>query len=119
MWVATKGGRAVVDWDRVNELRQEIGSEDFNEVLQLFLDEADEVIARLGAAEDAAALESDLHCLKGSALNLGLKDLAGICQEGERRAAAGSVAVSVADVASCYHLSREMLVQGLARLDAA
>jgi HPt (histidine-containing phosphotransfer) domain-containing protein len=100
-------------------LRQEIGNEDFNEVLHLFLDEADEVIARLGAAGDAASLESDLHCLKGSALNLGLTDLARICQDGERHAAAGSIAVSVPEVARCYRLSRESLVQGLVRLDAA
>jgi HPt (histidine-containing phosphotransfer) domain-containing protein len=100
-------------------LRQEIRSEDFNEVLHLFLDEADEVIARLGTAGDAASLESDLHCLKGSALNLGLTELARICQDGERSAAAGSIVVSVPEVARCYHLSREALLEGLVRLEAA
>lgn len=119
MGAADLGGRTVVDWDRVCELREEIGSDDFNEVLQLFLEEAEEVIARLGAAGEAAALESDLHCLKGSALNLGLTVLARICQDGERRSATGSVDVSVSDITLCYRQSREALVQGLRRLDAA
>ena len=77
----------MIDWARVGELRDEIGCEDFAEVVSLFLEEADEVVQRLGACADAKALESALHFLKGSALNLGFERLAQLCQDGERRAA--------------------------------
>ena len=84
----------MIDWGRVRDLRSEIGAEDFAEVVAMFLDEADEVIARLTAERGAKALESDLHFLKGAALNLGFDALAAICQDGERRAAAGDVYVA-------------------------
>ena len=36
----------MIDWGRVKDLRSEIGAEDFSDVVALFLEEADEVIAR-------------------------------------------------------------------------
>ena len=82
----------MIDWHRVRELQDEVGVEDFAEVVELFLEEADEVIARLetGAAPDT--LEAEYHALKGSALNLGFQDLAEICAQAERQAAAGDTA---------------------------
>lgn len=112
-------GKVVVDWDRVCELRSEIGIADFDEVLQLFLDETDEAIAKLGSASSAAAMEAGLHCLKGSALNLGLSDLARLCQDEERKAAAGTPCGPISAVTDCYHQSRDVLVKGLRKLDAA
>jgi histidine phosphotransfer protein HptB len=54
----------MIDWDRLNELRSEIGDGDFAEVVELFLLEADEVIARISVSAGATALEADLHFLK-------------------------------------------------------
>ena len=103
----------MIDWTRVAELRSEIGEDDFAEVIVLFLEEADEVIARLRLG-DRSRLAHDLHFLKGSALNLGLSDLAAICQEGERKAAAGQgIAVDAAQVAAIYRASRARLLGGL------
>ena len=34
----------MIDWSRVNELRDEVGAEDFEEVVELFLEEVEEVI---------------------------------------------------------------------------
>ena len=78
-------GNGMIDWGRVKDLRSEIGAEDFSDVVALFLEEADEVIARISANAGAKGLESDLHFLKGAALNLGFDALATVCQDGERR----------------------------------
>ncbi len=109
----------MIDWDRVANLRAEIGAEDFAEVAAMFLDEADEVVARLRRDGPGPALESELHFLKGSALNLGFRELAGLCNEGEKRAAGGA-AVDVARVLHSYATSRAAFAAGLsARTNAA
>ena len=109
------GKDAMIDWKRVHELRSEIGLDGFAEVADMFLDEADQAVRTLVAGLAADEVEGKLHFLKGSALNLGLADLAAICQDGERKAAAGYGAlVDVRRVAAVYHGSRAMLLQRLA-----
>ena len=110
-WVA-KGGCDVIAWDRVNDLRSEIGDDDFAEVVALFLEEADEVIGRISKTAGAKALESDLHFLKGAALNLGFAQFAAFCQEGERRAASGDTAVDLAQLCASYQASKAALFAG-------
>jgi HPt (histidine-containing phosphotransfer) domain-containing protein len=77
----------MISWDRVNELRDEVGEEDFLEVVELFLEEVDEVVLKLEASPEQSRLEEDLHFLKGSALNLGFRALSAICDRGEKNAA--------------------------------
>ena len=109
----------VIDWDRIATLRAEIGTEGFAEVAEMFLDEADEVVARLRAGGPGPGLEAELHFLKGSALNLGFRELAGLCNTGEKRASKGE-AVDVARVIQSYAASRTALAAGLsARTNAA
>ncbi|MFV2034601.1 MAG: Hpt domain-containing protein [Halocynthiibacter sp.] len=79
----------MIDWDRVAELRNEVGEEDFFEVVGLFFEESDEVADRLKLAPDRRRFEEDMHFLKGSALSLGFRALSEICQYGEKAAAAG------------------------------
>lgn len=95
----------MIDWDRVASLRAEIGAEDFAEVVEMFLEEADEVVARLRGIRTGPELEADLHFLKGSALNLGFGDLASLCSISEKRAAQGE-AVDLGLVVGCYAASR-------------
>ena len=109
----------MIDWDRVRELRSEIGPEDFAEVAAMFLEEADETVARMSARAGAKAIESDLHFLKGSALNLGFRQLSALCQDGEQRAAAGDTAVDLAAVRICYFASRTEFQNKLDRHFAA
>lgn len=110
----------MIDWKRVEELRDEIGSDGFAEVADMFLDEADEAVRMLVSGLASDQVEGQLHFLKGSALNLGLADLAAICQDGERKAAAGYGAlVDVRKVAAVYHSSREMLMGRLGTEAAA
>lgn len=115
------GGRSdavglMIDWDRVNELRSEIGADDFDEVVALFLEEADEVIARISGEAGARLLEADLHSLKGAALNLGFEEFAALCQDGERRAAAGSADVDLDQVCRIYAASKQNFEAAVAAL---
>lgn len=104
----------MIDWKRVEELREEIGADGFVEVADMFLDEAEGAVRALVAGLPPEEVEGQLHFLKGSALNLGLSDLAAICQDGERKAAAGQGAqVDTAQVAAIYHASRASLLGGL------
>lgn len=78
----------MISWDRVRELREEVGEADFSEIVALFLSETEEALARLGSATDPDEAEAILHSLKGSALNLGFGDMSELCRAGKGRAAA-------------------------------
>ena len=66
----------MIDWSRVDELRDEVGEDDFAEIASLFLGELAESIAELGSLSDPAALRDGFHGLKGAALNLGFFEVA-------------------------------------------
>jgi HPt (histidine-containing phosphotransfer) domain-containing protein len=102
----------MIDWARVTELRDEIGADSFDEVAEMFLEEADEAVARLDASGGAKALEADLHSLKGSALNLGFRHLSTLCQSGERQAAGGDTGVDLDEIRSAYQASKSAFHTG-------
>lgn len=79
----------MIDWDKVRDLHDEIGAESFAEVLELFVQEVDEALARLNDTTDPSAASGEFHFLKGAALNLGLDDMAALCASGEKGATAG------------------------------
>jgi HPt (histidine-containing phosphotransfer) domain-containing protein len=96
----------MVDWDRILQLQDEIGEEDFQDVVVVFLEEVGSEVDTLTTVEDADALEAKLHFLKGSALNLGLSAFASICQTGETLARNGRPdAVDLNEIRSCYKAS--------------
>jgi histidine phosphotransfer protein HptB len=110
----------MIDWERVQELRSEIGPDSFMEVVDMFLEEADGVAERLAIGVPEAELEAELHFLKGSALNLGLDQLAGLCQAGERAAAKGDAGtVDTVAVMQAYAASKSAFLQGLDTATAA
>ena len=51
----------MIDWVRVSELRDEVGAEDFDVVVELFLEEVDEAIAALSDLTDLSELEPQCH----------------------------------------------------------
>lgn len=107
----------MINWARVDELTDEIGKSEFPEVVEIFLEEVDDAIARL---EHSTELEADLHFLKGSALNLGFSDFSKACQIGELAASRGnSDAINVSEIVDCYAKSREGFLIGLAQRSAA
>lgn len=92
----------MIDWDRINELKDEIGEEDFIEVGQLFLAEIEEKLADMATtgSQDAA----DFHYLRGSAANLGLTAFADLCSTAEATAKGGG-AGDLAPIRACFDSS--------------
>ena len=96
----------MIDWPRVRELKEEVGDDGFEEVIELFLEEVEGVIDKLKSG-DRSQLEQDLHFLKGSALNLGFQDFSDLCFEGERLSANGQAdAVDLSRVFASYDQSK-------------
>lgn len=107
----------MIDWGQVKTLRDEVGHEDFNEVVELFLEEVEEVVTRLQGDTDVCDLENDLHFLKGSAMNLGFSEFSALCQDGEQRAAQGRGAeINIGRVLDCYAVSKTAFVTELPRI---
>lgn len=79
----------MIDWARVSELRQEVGEEEFQEVLEIFLAEVEETLETLTTDLDQGEFHSILHFLKGCALNLGFSTFASICRTGEAASSDG------------------------------
>jgi HPt (histidine-containing phosphotransfer) domain-containing protein len=105
----------MIDWSRVNELRREIGEDGFAEVVEMFLEEVETALARVGSVTISQALAEDMHFLKGSAWNLGFQDFGAVCQDGERRAAAGTMtATDIARLLDSYAMSKTAFLEGLA-----
>lgn len=103
----------MIEWDRVAELREEVGEEEFPDVVELFLEEVEAVLGRLGDHPSAAAMENDLHFVKGSAMTLGFVELSRLCQAGERRAASDPGSVDVAGVLASYRASKTAFIAGM------
>jgi histidine phosphotransfer protein HptB len=101
----------MIDWSRVDDLRDEVGAEDFREVVDLFLDEVDEVIERMKRHPTQSSVEEDLHFLKGSSLNLGFAAFSSLCAAGERAARNGKAkTVDLGQIFDAYAQSRDAFV---------
>jgi HPt (histidine-containing phosphotransfer) domain-containing protein len=108
-----------MNWDRLRELRDEVGEDAFAEVVEMFLSETDEKVAELHARASPETLAEDMHFLKGAALNLGLDPLAAACQTAETQAQGGAAdAVDVPAILAIYAENRSALVAECARLAA-
>lgn len=95
----------MINWDRVSELREEVGEEDLAEVILLFCEEVEEVLAVLDNATQAD-MPNHLHFLKGSALNIGFEAVSTRCQAEEANLKANpntkpDISGIRADYASC------------------
>lgn len=104
-------GFNMIDWSRVVELRDEVGCEDFEEVVSLFLEEVDEAMTRLFAGVDADSLAADLHFLRGSAVSLGFSEFSNRCSAAEK-----AVACSADDldaIKDIYRRSKNEFLAGL------
>lgn len=77
----------MINWSRIKELEQEIGPEALREIAEIFLEEVEEALEGLKDAPNGRARSEKMHFLKGSALNLGLQEMAELCSRGEAGAA--------------------------------
>jgi HPt (histidine-containing phosphotransfer) domain-containing protein len=104
----------MIHWARVSELREEVGAEDFEEVVEIFMEEVEEVIQKLRDLQDRQSLEQDLHFLKGSALNLGFDGFSQLCQQGETQSAQGQAdTVDVPAILSGFEQSKSEFMSEL------
>lgn len=73
----------MIDRKRIENLKAEVGEDDLAEVVMLFCEEVEETLDRIRAPA-ARIVPDDLHFLKGSALNIGFVEMAGLCQLAEK-----------------------------------
>ena len=97
----------MIDWSRVEELRDEIGAEDFDEVVELFLSEVEDRIDLALTKAESESFEEDLHFLKGSALNLGFDQFAQPCGAGEQQVTNGLLFERMDEIFSAYQNSKK------------
>lgn len=97
----------MIDWQRVNELRDEVGNDDFPEIVTVFLDEVNEVIDRI----TNHITQEDMHFLKGSAWTLGFSETGTLCREGEELMKGGSLKTPALEpILAAFHAERAELL---------
>ncbi len=102
----------MIDWARVSELRDEVGDDAFEEVTDIFLEEAEDVLTKFEGGK-SANWEEDFHFLKSSALNMGFAEVARLCQDAELRARDGGAGASdAAAVVASFRASRSVFEKG-------
>ena len=100
----------MLDTIRIAELKAEVGEDDFAEVVALFCEEVEEVLAELHLVAPDKILGS-IHFLKGSAQNIGLARVGEICLEEERRLRADpDLRPDVARIREAYAASKIQLL---------
>ncbi len=96
----------MINWTRVRALRNDVGADEFEEIVDIFLDEVDDIAANLRTVTDDHGLELHLHALKNAALNLGFIDLSDLCQKAEAQAGSGQAAsVDLKSLFTCLDTS--------------
>lgn len=106
----------MINWERLSELRNDIGEEDFADVVEIFLEEVDEAVSSLPDLNGDADMAAHMHMLKGSALNLGFDAFGALCSDAERAFGQGQGgSVDLAGISASYQASREAFMSGIAQ----
>ena len=110
----------MIDWDRVAQLREEVGEDDFQDVVSMFFDEVSGEIETLSTKLTAQEIEIKLHFLKGAALNLGLDKFAKLCGNGESMARNGDASgIDLDAILTCYQDTSHLFFATLSGTAAA
>lgn len=70
----------MIDWERIEDLRREVGHKDFADVMALFFEEIDSSLPGSLDLTEPDEIRDLLHFIRGSALNLGFFELARLCE---------------------------------------
>jgi len=113
-------GLHMIDWDRVRALRDEVGAEDVDEIIDLFFCEVERVMATLSEVSDAKSLGENVHFLKSGALNLGFSAFSDLCGQAEKDAESGIWKdVDIRAIMASYAASKSAFLSNLKQhLDA-
>jgi HPt (histidine-containing phosphotransfer) domain-containing protein len=97
----------MLNWQRVQDLKDDLGQEDFDEIVDLFLEEVEEKLEVLqnGRTDGVSA---ELHFLKGSAANLGFESFRVSCEQMER----APEQFEVDELLSVYKSSKAAFMEG-------
>lgn len=91
----------MINWNRVNELKEDLGEEDFDEIVGFFLEEVEEKLTSMANGE-STDLSEDAHFLKGSSANLGFTDMQSLCETAEKN----PDPALVGQIKSCFEASK-------------
>ncbi|PCH98602.1 MAG: histidine kinase [Rhodobacteraceae bacterium] len=102
----------MIDWIQLRQLQSDVGKDEMDEVVELFLTEVDEAIEvfqkNVGAmafADKGAAY----HFLKGCAFNLGFQAFGEKCSEGEEVSKQNkNPDISLSDLVALYAASKDV-----------
>lgn len=103
----------MIDWERLAEVREEVGEDDFDEIIELFLEEVEETLAQLHQTQNLTTTRALLHSLRGSALNMGFENFAQVCGRGEKPAEQQAAAVDTANIEEYYQTSKRQFLSEL------
>ncbi len=103
-----------IDWARLHQLQEDVGTEDIRGIITLFEQELKQVIAQLPLEAEPAQMANNLHYLKGCALNLGFNDLARLCQQSfDHLNTDPAPPITLAPILECYESATQALRQSL------
>ena len=101
----------MINTARIQELKDEVGEDDLFEVIELFCEEVEEVLAELDTTPPQQ-MPALLHFLKGSALNIGLDAVSALCKAEELRLKDDqSATVAVDAIRETYAASKAALLK--------
>lgn len=103
--------RSAIDWKRIEELRGDLGADELEKILEIFLEDTAVMIAELQRAP-VGELSDRIHGIKGSAQNMGFGELARLCRDAEWALKRGD-AVDVTRFDECYGRACAMLIEAL------
>lgn len=104
----------MIAWKHIEMLRGEIGEDDFQDIVVVFLEEVEEALEALTPGMTPDDMAASLHFLKGSALNLGFQTFAAACETGECALKRGGACnIDLEDLRDTYTRSRASLLKGL------
>lgn len=96
--------------ERIAELKDEVGADDFEEIVTLFCEEVEEMLDELSTTSPTQMADK-LHFLKGSALNIGLDAVGEMCRNAENRLKTNrDAAPDIAAIRKLYLASRIQLL---------
>lgn len=106
----------MIDWERVLEMRGDVGDAEFRPILELFLDEIETVVFRL-PGNDRAQTVADFHFLTGCARSLGFRRFSQVCEGLEALAERQALPQGyIDDALTVYADSKRLFVRDLDRM---
>lgn len=106
----------MIDWAQLRQLQDDIGKDEMDDVVELFLCEVDEALATFEDDYEEMSLEdrsASFHFLKGCAANLGFKDFGHLCSEAEQDTKNGKdPTFQISDLVSLYAQSTQAFKEG-------